>query len=103
MQTIGDHPDIVRIERTGYPWGYEEAKPILTCDICGEKLYTDDIYYDVDYYNICSTCKVHTEKYSDGTVYCDGCQKEIKKDGLYYSVEDFNMCEHCMDIRGRLC
>lgn len=54
MQIIGDHPDIERIERTGY--GYEEEEVVYECFGCGREIYEGDYYYEIDGEVYCKEC-----------------------------------------------
>lgn len=51
---IGDHPDIVSMEKTGYPtWNQPES---IYCDECGTCLDDKDVYEDRYHSHLCREC-----------------------------------------------
>lgn len=61
MYNCPDHPDIVAIERTGYPsWMKEEA---IFCEYCGNEI-NDDVYEDNYHEVLCESCllKLHLKE-----------------------------------------
>lgn len=46
-------PEIIHIERTGYPSWYEEPKEICRCDVCGDYITEGETYYDIPDIGVC--------------------------------------------------
>lgn len=109
MQTIGDHPDIVAIETTGYPWGYEEPKRRHSCKKCGHGIYEGEEYHEIDGKILCQSCVKGAKEYS---VYCEWCGKEFDpyEDGFYKREKEINkeifyqmICPECIEQDCKCC
>jgi formylmethanofuran dehydrogenase subunit E len=56
MYDCPDHPDIVAIERTGYPSWMKEEDDVF-CEECGEDITDyDERYYDEKHEHLCERC-----------------------------------------------
>ena len=51
---VPDHPDIVEIEKYGYPLRYLNEK--VYCERCGKEVSTEDHFYSNDYDTLCVEC-----------------------------------------------
>ena len=61
MYECPDHPEIVSMERTGYPsWMQEED---VFCDYCGDEI-TEEVYEDEHHDKLCEHCllKLHLKE-----------------------------------------
>lgn len=50
------HPDISRIERTGYGYSEDDAPAGLECSVCGQGIMSCEAYGECDGKVICSDC-----------------------------------------------
>jgi hypothetical protein len=53
------HPEITWIEETGYPSWCQPKE--YHCELCGDELYVDEIYEDINHDFLCEHCllKLH--------------------------------------------
>lgn len=56
------HPEITWLEETGYPsWLQPEE---YNCEVCGDELYPDEIYEDINHDFLCEHCLLKLHKKS---------------------------------------
>lgn len=53
MQMIGDHPDIIRVETTGY---IEDEKAEYQCSCCECEIYEGEVYFEIEEEIYCEDC-----------------------------------------------
>ena len=69
MERIPTHPAIIRAERTGYPYGYQEERLIGYCEYCGRPIYEYDNYEErgfIDPALICEDCQLMEDDIEKG-------------------------------------
>ena len=92
-------PDILQAERTGYPSAPEE--PLLHCAGCGEGIYENEQYHDIE---ICESCAdlytwTHFPDDGDEPVVCGDCGDAIEPERLYVSIPngEGDFCTDCFE------